>query len=374
MGSFLGTAEEEGLGVQPWGDLMPSFIRVECRCGRTLRATIDQAGTTIRCWDCQAEARVPHAATSERLTRECLDGARQFLTYGNLILFLVGGLIVGCALTIPVVGPIAGFALLALAAAFYPEVVSQSGRRGALAPPVPVGRLWAARCARGPVLALGLTAPFLLRHALMDGYGCLLSWRGPGIAAVAALCWLALPLGVLLTSASDGAGPIPARRALAALRWHPVATAVTLLLIPVGLLALEAALIVLLIEQGWFPFLVVDLFPALGSDRVVLEPLVVRIIQHPGLAPLSAFWSVYVHGLSRGYTLLGALPASLPRGLFVRATPWFVMASDWPYLTLRVLDSALILAYAGVLLAIQARWLGLIATVDARSPVRAGDR
>jgi hypothetical protein len=50
------------------------------------------------------------------------------------------------------------------------------------------------------------------------------------------------------------------------------------------------------------------------------------------------------------------------------------MASDWPYLALRVLDSALILAYAGVLLAIQASWLGLIATVDARAPVKTGDR
>jgi lysylphosphatidylglycerol synthetase-like protein (DUF2156 family) len=353
---------------------MPHYLSVECRCGRTLRATIDQAGTMIRCWDCHAEFLVPHPATSERLARECLDDARQFLNYGNILAFVVGGLIVGCALTIPVVGPMAGFALLAIAAGLYPELVRQSGRRGALAPPVPVWRIWAARCVWGLALVLGLTAPVLLRHVVMDGYGRLLSWRGPGIAAVAVLCWLALPLGVLLTSASDGAGPIPAHRALAALRRHPVATAVTLLLIPVGLLALEVGVIALLIGQEWFPFLIVDLFPAPGSDRVVLQPLVVHSVQHPGSAPLSAFWRVYVDGLGRGYTLLGSLPASLPRGLFVRATPWFAVPSDWPYLALRVLDSAVILAYVGMLLAIQARWLGLIATVDARSPVRAGDR
>jgi hypothetical protein len=41
---------------------------------------------------------------------------------------------------------------------------------------------------------------------------------------------------------------------------------------------------------------------------------------------------------------------------------------------LRVFYSAVILAGVGVLLAIQARWLGLIATVDPRPRVGAGER
>jgi len=205
-------------------------------------------------------------------------------------------------------------------------------------------------------------SPVLLRYVVMDRYGLLLSWRGPGVAAAAA-CWLALPLAVLLTSAGDRTNPVPAGRGLAALWLHPWATSVALLLLPLGLLALEAILVAALIAQDWFNFFIVELLPNPASDRVALQ-LENDFLQDPELTPFSFYWAMYTHGLKLGYTLIGTIPASLPRGTFLRAQPWFIPASDWHYPLVRALHSVLILSGVGVLLAIQARCLGLIATVD----------
>src|SRR5262245_41459407 len=126
---------------------MPLFIRVQCRCGRTLRATIDQAGTPIRCWECHAETVVPDTVSSERLIRECLDGARPFLMPASIFAFLGCALIIACTLSLPVVGPAAGLVLLTIAAGFDLEVVRRSGLRGAPQPWVPGWRNWAERIA-----------------------------------------------------------------------------------------------------------------------------------------------------------------------------------------------------------------------------------
>jgi hypothetical protein len=326
---------------------MSPFIRVDCRCGRTLRANVDQAGTEIRCWECQATVVVPYPPSGGRLVREFLDGARELLRIEVLLRFLAGGLVIACALAIPRVGPAAGFALLAAIASLYPGFVRSSGPDGGTARPGPAWRAWMSRGAWGLGLALGLTAPVLLRHVVMDGYGRLLAWRGLGVAAV--------------------------RAVLAAIRRHPLATAAALLLIPIGLLALEVASAAAFIQQGWFGFLVLDLFPNPASDHVAIR-LENDTEQDPNLTPLSFFWRVYVHGLGLGYTLLGALPASLPRGPALRVRPWFLLQSAWHYPAVRVLDSALILACVGLLLAIQARWLGLIASIDVRPTVGSAER
>jgi hypothetical protein len=351
---------------------MSPFIRLECPCGRTLRVKADLAGTEIRCWDCRATLAVPEPRRGGRVVREFLDSARKLLRIEGFLSLLAGGLAISCALAIPVVGPAVGLALLAASAMLYPELVRRTGPRDAPAPPDPTWPVRAKHLAWGPVLAIGLTAPVVLRHAVMDGCGVLLSWRGLGIAGVALACWLVLPLMVLFTSARSPAGPPSVHSGLAAIRRHPLATVLVLFLLPAGLLALEAALVVLFIEQGWFGYLVKDLFPPMGSNRVVLgfDGYDAQL----AVAPLTSFLRLYVHGLGLGYTLIGALPASLTRGPILRTSPWFALDSGWYYLAVRILDSVLILAVVGVLLMIQARWLGLIATFDSRPPVSVGDR
>jgi hypothetical protein len=351
---------------------MSPFISLECPCGRTLRVKADLAGTAVQCWDCQTTLVVPGPRMGGRVVREYLGGVRRVLRIEVLLSVVAGGLAVSCALAIPVVGPVVGLALLAAIATLYPEVVRRTGHDDAPAPPGATWTVRARQLAWGPVLAIGLTAPVLLRHAVMDGYGVLLPLRGLGIAAVALGCWLMLPLVVAVTSACGPAGPLRVPSVLAAIRRHPLATAMVLFLPPVGLLTLEVALVVLFIGQGWFGYLVMDLFPPLGANRVVLG----LDAYDPNLAeaPLSSFLRLYVHGLSQGYTMIGALPASLPRGPILRTSPWFPLDSAWYYLVVRILDSVLILAVVGVLLAIEARWLGLIATFDSRPPVPVGVR
>jgi hypothetical protein len=352
-------------------DSMSRFIFFSCPCGRTLRATKDQAGTEVPCWNCQRTHVVPVPGTGKHLAREWFDGAGDFLRFESLFRFLVGGLVIASALVIPVVGTALGLTLLALAAGLYPEVVRRSGGRNTAAAPGPDWRARVSCIIWGPVLALGLTSPILLRHVVMDRYGLLLSWRGRGVAAVAAACWLTLPLMVMLTSAGDRTNPRPVGRVLGALWRHPWATSAALLVLPVGMFALEALLVGASLEQDWFPYLVLDQFPNPASDRVALR-LENDFSLDPNFTPLSFYWGIYIHGLKLGYTLIGALPAALPRGPVVRARPWFTLVSDWHYPAVRALHSALILSGVGVLAAIQARWLGLIATVDSPSTVRSG--
>ena len=355
---------------------MPEYINLTCPCGRTLRADADRVGEPIRCWECGTTTIVTGGGSGGRLIRECLDGARDILRFPTVISIGLGALVISIALALPAVGAAAGLALLTIAAVFYLEVFRRSGL---VADPVPKATAPSARlaawwCLWAPTLVLGLFAPILARHALMDQYGGLVSWRGSAIWALRVVGWLGVPL--LLLATSGGGGPAPAGRGLAAIRRHPLATIAALLIFPVGRVFLELVLIAVLIVEGWFGYIALDLFPTPGSDRVVLE-VTDYSDDNPAYAPLSYFARTYVHGLRLGYTLTGAIPASLPRGPFVRARPWFRLPYtewyfpamvDWHYPAVRLLFSTLILASAGLILAIQARWLGLIATVDVRPP------
>lgn len=79
---------------------MPKYIDVPCRCGRTLRATHERAGSAIRCWDCRVEVAVPRPRLSGRLVRELLGSVRYSLDIPQLAQFLlVGGVMAGLLVT-----------------------------------------------------------------------------------------------------------------------------------------------------------------------------------------------------------------------------------------------------------------------------------
>ena len=166
---------------------------------------------------CRSPGRSPRGDRSLGL----FAGVRDVFRAEVLLAILLGALVVSCTLAIPVVGGVAGLALLAAAAVVYREVIRLSGLQGAPEPQEPAWRVWPVRCAWGLVIALGLTAPVLLRHGIMDSYGRLIPLRGAGVAAAAALGWIAVPLVVLIGSACDRSGPLTVRAALAVVGRHP---------------------------------------------------------------------------------------------------------------------------------------------------------
>ncbi len=344
---------------------MPVHIVFSCGCGRDLRARADLAGTTVRCWSCQAEVPVPTAKPDSGRALELFVGLRDVFRAEFLLAIPLGALLVSCTLLLPVVGAPVGLALLAAAAMLYREVIRVSGLQGAPGTPEPAWRVWPVRIAWGLLIALGLTAPVLLRHGIMDGYRQLIPLRGAGVAAAAVLGWIVVPLITLIGSACDRSGALSVRAAQRVVGRHPIVTLAGLLIVPAGLLFLETALATITSQQGWFGYMILDLFPRRDADWLPRHPMYPLDIQFPEHAHLSEFFRHYSHGLRLGYTLIGAIPASLPRFPNMRISPWFPLAYDWIYIAAKVLISTLTLAVFAFLLAIQARWLGLIPTLDA---------
>ena len=241
----------------------------------TLRAAEDQAGDGIRCWDC-------HGPTSYRIPGRVLAWLVRS-SQSPASSWISGPSSASCG------GP--GDRVLPgdPPRGVGPWLLRPGADRGVLSRPRP--RRWPERapcsvvpdpamaslgCACriwGPVIVFGFTAPVLLRHVVMDRYGLMLSWGGPGVATTAAVSWDRHPPGgaaAVSRPAPDAAGPDPGPPGAGGdLAQHPLAMTVILLLFPLGLLALEAALVAGAIVQGRFEYFVMDLFPDLASNRVV---------------------------------------------------------------------------------------------------------
>jgi hypothetical protein len=191
--------------------------------------------------------------------------------------------------------------------------------------------------------------------------GTHLAW--PGLIAVAVVSWLAAPLVLGLACAADRVGPLSPRAALLAYLRHPVATLFVASALPVGLALLEVATVAIAWQQIWLTAFVQDFLPPLGSQHMELTVHAYDVIDLVN-PPDSRFFKLYAHGLRCGYSFMGALPASLPRGLKTRLCPQILTTNAYIYLAVRVIFSFLIFLGAGTLLAIQARWLGAIPSVD----------
>ena len=350
---------------------MPDFVTFECPCGKTLRAGLDRVGTPVRCWACHAENVVPSPAAGGRLGRELLDAVRGAFRFENVLRALAGGLIVSCLLMVPVAGTVLGLAAMAIAASAYPGALRGSRVDAPTSPRFP-GLERPRDLAWGAAIVLGIAGPSLVRHLVMDRCGFSTPGAGAIVAAVASVGWLTMPIGPLLDAARDRPGPDPGRRVRAAIRRHPVAPLIALLALPAGLAALEMAAVGISIHQEWFPFLILDLFPLPGIDRI--DPTKTSVVDVDPSGPTAGYLRIYARGLRLGYSLIGAIPASLWRGRAMRAVPWFIFRSPWEYPEVRVLGSTLILAGTGLILEAQARWLGRIVRVDdaASRPSEAG--
>ncbi|MFO0952678.1 MAG: response regulator [Isosphaeraceae bacterium] len=383
---------------------MAAFIYANCRCGRTLRARDDQAGTRIRCWSCGSDVLVRFPRVGGRLARALAEAVPQSLRSSSVLWAVCGALLISGALLVPVAGPWLALALGVVAAWRYGASIEECGER-AWGPPPPL-RVRDTTAAPPPAvepepstaepptaasprwlvgirnLALGalgvaaLIAPLAVRNGgrLLPEAGNSLPYPGDRAWMLVALAsWVVVPLLMLAAFAHDRRGRLPAGAALAGLARFPAATVAALLVAPLGLVVMEALLGFLAWQEGSLPLLASDLFPPPRIENVEGKAHLIYRYDDQQINRLygdlaNDGGAVYLAGLRHGYTLSGTIPASLAWGRTTRTPATLFRSTDEAYLGVRFFLSVLILTGTGLLLTIQSRWLGTIASLSSRRP------
>jgi hypothetical protein len=138
---------------------------------------------------------------------------------------------------------------------------------------------------------------------------------------------------------------------------------------------IEALLALITWQQGQLPLMILDGFPHPTFERTedgrhALFNYDGQVFDLKSTAPEDEVNRLYPRGLRRGFTLLGTIPLSLSVGLFeVRAEARRFNVLPGHYLASRIALTFLILTGIGLLLTVQARWLGLVAALDPHRPV-----
>jgi hypothetical protein len=182
---------------------------------------------------------------------------------------------------------------------------------------------------------------------------------------VAILAALVLPLAMFLAYARDEQGPLGWRRGTSVLLRYPVATILALLLVPLGVVATEMLVALFLAWFGSFRFLLLELFP--GSEYFAeLYGIQTYGNYTRPYWPDMHFFHLYLRRLHQGFCFVTALPASLSASTFIIASVWTLELTDGDYLRMRAFYSQLVVLCLVVLMAVQARWLGAISTLDSK--------
>ncbi len=143
----------------------------------------------------------------------------------------------------------------------------------------------------------------------------------PAGLGIATACILILPLLMLATYLPEGSVRDRVRVIGDMLRRHPMAVLAALLALPLSLVAIELMLLVLARATATLPFLVIDVFPPRDSITVLFGRMPYYMTSPKretwveiGDAWDSVIFGLYGQSLRQGYTLLGAIPASLALG------------------------------------------------------------
>jgi len=343
-----------------------TFVPVTCRCGRSLRAKLDQVGTEIRCWDCHQMVVVPMPRERLHVASELGDGFFDVIRGPELVRLLIAAAVATAALMIPAAGiSVAGVVLFLYALAYGHEIrrVSGSGEgpwrgwKSLLDPGSVLGALLAAAMAAGTVV------PLWARHA---GRGSSPHFDRAGLLIFAAT-WVFVPPAMLMVCGKGGAGMLGPRRSLRLMARFPLATSAALAIVPASLVLLELGLGVLFYIQGVLPFFTLE-FMAMAERPVLYQGVPYFHSIDYRAFPQSRFLPIYFRGLSLGYSFVAAFPASLslPTGAGLAASvvdlPGPIYTAGRALLTQTILTC--LLASAGI----QARWLGLITTLEKGRP------
>ena len=359
------------------------YLPVKCPCGRDLRARAELAGSLIHCWDCHASVPVPvPVAPGGWVARLLGMTAKQILEARTVTLLSIGAVLVTLALAMTSLGvpmgakvrawmPYPGVWAAAIALGLVMVGYGELLRRGSQGdwtarPPVsPMARVWRALICLGAGVALIM--PLILATAAQTPPR--LTPAGLGIALAATLAFPLVMLGTYFPR-----GSVIERVALVGsmLKRHPMALLASLLLLPLSLLAIEVAVIVLMRLTSTLAFLLLDLFPAHDWIRIHLG------IPYYAPGELRNTWvdfrefdtltvlALYTDSLWHGYSLLGTIPASLAMDMSHGYHLDTIGLNPRGYLAFRMFFTLVIVTGMLSVLAVQARWLGLLSTMDSR--------
>ncbi len=314
--------------------------------------------------------------------------ARQILEARTFTLLVIGAVLVTLAVSITSLGVSLGPAVsrwvprpgvwapalaLALVMVGYGELIRR-GSQGDWTPRPHVG--YVALAWRGFLcLTMGVATVLPLIRAStgqmpprITGYGLL-------IGLIAALV---LPLIMLGTFGVTGPVDRRVRTVLSMLKRHPVAVLTALLILPLSLPVVEAVAFTTSRLSSTFSFMLFDLFPShegirqvSGIPYYVPGELRMKWIDFREASD-TLILGTYADSLSRGYSLIGAIPASLAmdtsNGYYLGA----INLNPKSYVAHRMFFTLVIVTCMLCALAVQARWLGLLSTIDSRRSASSG--
>ncbi|WP_152049389.1 hypothetical protein [Tautonia marina] len=346
------------------------FVFVKCPCGRTLRAQRSSERTTVRCWDCKTEVKVPRFRSPDgpqpiaRL-RGALKEAWAETAAGVILLALA----VVAMMAIPVVGGWLGLALLVWAAIVYLRRIEEVGRLeqetySAEARP----SSWRGGLAK-LTLAVLLVGAFVTPIWLFDGsrqmeYSPPI-FPTPWPLVILLSFALLLPLTAFALVVRDAEGRLGIEQALST-AWKRRGAMIGALLLPfVVFVVVESALVGALYASEGLTTVLLDLFP-LSEGHEIKRGRVVQDQQVADYKPTDTI-RVYHAGLLRGASVLSSVPLSFLRG----PEPRIVIIAYGPlrsegYLLARLGITALALIALFGSLAAQAHWFGTIGLSSSR--------
>lgn len=345
---------------------------IRCPCGLELRVKRALAGTEVRCWGCRQMVLVP-LPRGRRLMRSGLGKVLADLIDKKLLVAIVStaavvtGLLVVSGPRVPLAAAVA----LLVAAFGYGELIRRGGAEPVPSTPegekgenaaslrgVSAARL-VIRALASTAMGLALAAPWLLTPRDIN-HAPRLSLLSLGLGTLAAVL---LPMIMFLAFATNRQGPPEIRGAIGTLARHPRTVLTALALFPLGVVFAEAITVALNGLFGWLPFVLLELFP---DPRGICQAY--RIPCNSGYdlggLPDLRFFRIYGQRLGEGYSLTSALPHSLGIPRFQYHFPWGTPGLSFTYLVIRLLETQLVLCVVFATLALQARWLGLIPTLD----------
>jgi hypothetical protein len=154
-------------------------------------------------------------------------------------------------------------------------------------------------------------------------------------------------------------------------RRHPVAVLASLLLLPFSLIAIEGLTFTITRISREFDFMLFDLFPRRAE---IFEYATVPYFTGPDQKPSdfrmmadTQLLSFYGDSLRQGYGLIGVIPASLALPTaYGYNTVAGLLIQPYEYVIHRMAYTLFVVICILAVMAIQARWLGLLSTMDSR--------
>ena len=352
-------------------DWSPAFVSVTCKCGRALRAKVEQVGTEVRCWDCHQMVPVPIPRQGQEVARELSEGALVMIKGPGTNSLVAAAALVTAVLSIPVIGVWCSVLVLTLGASAYGEIVRRVGRGHRDGPEagwsnslVPNSIPKALLCSS---MAAGTVAPLWILNA---GLHQSPHWDAIGLT-IATLAWTIVPLLMVIHYVQTGEGsPLGARRCLKFLNRHRFATILALAVVPLTLAATEAVIAFILYISGNLPFYALDYMPIPSSPVKPIVAAGVVFYQHMDYRdfPDSKYIAGYFDGLRNGYWFVGSIPASLSLSSRAGLDAVAIGMYEIVYTLARVFITLCVVTGLITAFAIQARWLGAILGLEDRRP------